>query len=122
MSMLQKSAFLRLSLQSQQRRFVGSTVRIIAVQDLPNGKAYQGDVLTVKAGYARNFLFPQKMAMYATRQNFLKLDMKDPDLETAVEKRERLEVESASGDDKDLKAADILRYFLRNKVVSTELT
>jgi ribosomal protein L9 len=122
MSMLQKSAFLRLSLQSQQRRFVGSTVRIIAVQDLPNGKAYQGDVLTVKAGYARNFLFPQKMAMYATRQNFLKLDMKDPDLETAVEKRERLELESASGDDKDLKAADILRYFLRNKVVSTELT
>ena len=106
--------------QEQTKRF-GSTVRIIAVKDLPNGKAYEGDVLEVKAGYARNYLIPQKFAFYATRQNFEKLNMKDPDRETPAERRERLAKEAASGDDKALKAADLLKYYLRNKVVSLTL-
>ena len=106
--------------QEQTKRF-GSTVRIIAVKDLPNGKAYEGDVLEVKAGYARNYLIPQKFAFYATRQNFEKLKMKDPDRETPAERRERLAKEAASGDDKALKAADLLKYYLRNKVVSLTL-
>lgn len=33
-------------------------MRVILTQDAPNGKAYKGEVLTVKAGYARNHLIP----------------------------------------------------------------
>ena len=95
------------------------TVRIILIEDLPNGKNYKGEVLHVKAGYARNHLIPTKVALYATQQNFLKLDMKDPDSETLEEKTARLAQEAvkAKGGE-DLKAADILRHYLRNKVVS----
>lgn len=97
---------------------MGHTVRIIVTQDVSDGKLYQGDIANVKAGYARNFLIPQKKAIYATRQNFLKLNMKDPELETAEERRLRMEREMKAGDDKDLKAADILRSYLRSKTVS----
>lgn len=117
MNFVQKRALQRLSILSPQQR-LGHTVRIIAVQDLPNGKAYQGDVLEVKAGYARNYLIPQKIAIYATRRNFAELDMQDPDRESPEERRTRLAHESASGDDKHLKAADLLKHYLRNKVVS----
>lgn len=96
---------------------MGHTVRVIVQQDLADGKAYEGDVLEVKAGYARNFLIPQKKALYATRQNFERLDMQDPDLETADHKRARLEREAQAGEDVDLKAADLLKYYLRNKTV-----
>jgi Ribosomal protein L9, N-terminal domain len=99
------------------RRSMGHTVRIIVTQDVSDGKLYQGDIATVKAGYARNFLIPQKKAVYATRQNFLKLNIADPDLETADERRLRMEREMQAGDDKDLKAADLLRTYLRNKTV-----
>jgi ribosomal protein L9 len=108
--------------QSQQhygRRCMGHTVRIIVTQDVSEGKLYSGDISTVKAGYARNFLIPQKKAVYATRQNFVKLNLKDPELETAEELQARLEREAVAGDDRDLKAADILRAYLSNKVVST---
>lgn len=103
---------------NQCRRSMGHTVRIIVTQDVSDGKLYQGDIANVKAGYARNFLIPQKKAIYATRQNFLKLNMKDPELETAEERRLRMEREMKAGDDKDLKAADILRSYLRSKTVS----
>jgi hypothetical protein len=101
------------------RRSMGHTVRIIVTQDVSDGKLYQGEIATVKAGYARNFLIPQKKAIYATRQNFFKLNIKDPELETAEERRLRLERELQAGDDKDLKAADLLRTYLRNKTVSS---
>jgi len=95
----------------------GHTVRVIVKDDLPNGKAYEGDVIYVKAGYARNYLLPQKKAVYATRQNFQKLGLKDPNQESPEERRARLEKEAVDGEDKDLKAADMLRHYLRNKVV-----
>jgi Ribosomal protein L9, N-terminal domain len=100
------------------RRSMGHTVRIIVTQDVSDGKLYQGDIATVRAGYARNFLIPQKKAVYATRQNFLKLSMTDPELESADERRFRMEREMQAGDDKDLKAADLLRTYFRNKTVS----
>lgn len=107
----------RLSPQYRSRRYMGHTVRIILTQDVSDGKLYSGDIATVKAGYARNFLIPQKKAVYATRQNFVKLNMKDPELETAEERQARLDREAIAGDDKDLKAADVLRTYLSNKVV-----
>lgn len=98
-----------------QHRF-GHTVRVIVRQDLPP-KAYEGDILRVKAGYARNYLIPQKKAVYATRQNFLKYNLQDPEVETTEQRRDRLAREASSGDDVDLKAADLLRHYLRNKTV-----
>jgi len=104
------------------RRY-GHTVRIILKEDLPDGRGYSGDVMTVKAGYARNFLVPKKMALYATPENFARLGVADPEAETMEEKRARLAAEAAVEEDEeaaaDLRAADILKHYLRNKVVST---
>ena len=95
------------------------TVRIILTKDTPNGKNYKGEVLDVKPGYARNHLIPQKIALYATRENFERLNMKDPNDETEQERAERLAKETMSDRGaKQLKAADILKHYLRNKVVS----
>lgn len=97
----------------------GHSVRLIALQDLPYSKAYKGDVLTVKAGYARNYLIPKKMALYATPQNFDRLDMVDPDVETSEQRVARLQRESSMsvGEEKYLKEADLLKKYLKNKVV-----
>lgn len=105
---------LRSLIASQSR--LGHTVRVIVREDLP-GKAYTDDVLEVKAGYARNFLIPQKKAVYATRQNFERLQIKDPQSETAEERRARLLEEAKLDEDVELKAADLLRNYLRNKTL-----
>jgi hypothetical protein len=98
----------------------GHSVRLIALDDLPHGKAYRGDVLHVKAGYARNYLLPKRMAVYATPQNFVRLGMIDPHVETEEQRLARLQRESSMSatDDKYLKQADILKKYLRNKTVS----
>ncbi len=108
-------------LGSQNKRW-GHTVRLIALEDLPHGKAYKGDVLTVKAGYARNHLVPQKLALYATPQNFEKLGIVDPDFETEEERIARLQRESnmTATEDRYLKDADLLKKYLKNKVVSVD--
>jgi ribosomal protein L9 len=94
------------------------TVRVIVQKDLEGGKAlYAGDVAKVSAGYARNYLLPQKYAVYATRHNFVRLGLKDPDHETPEERRARLEREAMEGSDKDLKARDVLTKYLRNKTL-----
>jgi ribosomal protein L9 len=93
----------------------GHSVRIILTSDLPDGKGYAGEVHSVKAGYARNNLIPLQKALYATPTNFERVGIPDPDLriETAEEKKLRESMES----DEDLKAADFLRYYLRNKTL-----
>ena len=101
-----------------QRRFKQKYVRVIALEDLPHGKAYKGDVLLVKPGYVRNYLYPNKYVVYATRQNFLNLGMKDPEQETPRERRIRLARQALNEADQDLKAADILRKYLANKVLT----
>ena len=100
----------------------GHSVRLIALEDLPYGKGYQGDVVTVKAGYARNFLIPQKKAVYATPQNFEKFGVVDPEFETEAQRLARLERESSMNktEEQYLKQADVLKKYLRNKVVSEE--
>ena len=105
--------------EHQHRRWMGHSVRLIALEDLPHGKAYRGDVVRVKAGFARNHLIPQKLALYATPQNFEKLGLVDPDVETEEQRRERLAREASATvqDEAYLKAADILKKYLRNKVV-----
>ena len=102
---------------SSKRTLATTTVRVIFKEDLSNGQGYKGDIKTVKSGYARNFLIPQKKAVYATPENFDKLGILDPDKETAEERRARLLQEAKLSEDEDLKAADLLRYYLRNKRV-----
>ena len=91
------------------------TIRIILTEDLPDGNGYAGDVQSVSAGYARNYLIPKRKALYATPANFARTNIVDPLLikETEAEKKARLSQES----DEDLKAADFLRYYLRNKTL-----
>jgi len=91
------------------------TVRVILTSDLQDGKGYAGEVHHVKAGYARNFLIPDKKALYATPFNFKRVGLNDPDLvaETAEQRKLRESQES----DEDLKAADKLKYYLRNKTL-----
>ena len=100
----------------------GHSVRLIALEDLPHGKAYKGDVVTVKAGYARNFLVPKKKAVYATPLNFEKLGIVDPEFETEEERIARMERESSMDQKEEqlLKASDLLKTYLRNKTVSME--
>jgi large subunit ribosomal protein L9 len=94
------------------------SVRVILTQDIGGGEGkYKGDVVLVRAGFARNHLIPKKMALYATGDNFKRLGMSDPDSETVEERRERLERERrlAEQGGEELKAADVLRHYLRNK-------
>jgi ribosomal protein L9 len=97
---------------------VQKKIRVILQADLPSGKAYAGEVVQVAPGYARNYLIPKKMALYATYDNFKRLDMKDPDKETPEERLARLARERAMTDDKDAQAADKLQKYFRNKIVS----
>ena len=120
MNCICRSARAALQRESQLTKRWGHSVRLIALEDLPHGKGYKDDVVTVKAGYARNFLVPQRKAVYATPQNFEKLGVVDPDFETEEQRIARLERESSmnSKEEKYLKQADILKKYLRNKVVS----
>lgn len=114
-----------LQVQQQQVRW-GRTVRIILQNDLPSGKGYAGDVMEVKAGYARNHLIPQKIAYYATPENFERFNITDP----LLLKKDGLSKEEEEEDGKedkvevseDQKEADRLRKYLKNKTVSNLLT
>ena len=55
-----------------------------------------GDLVTVKNGYARNFLVPQGKAMRATKANMAEFERRKVDLEAANLKR-REEAESVAG-------------------------
>mmetsp|Transcript_19825 Transcript_19825/g.41605 ORF Transcript_19825/g.41605 Transcript_19825/m.41605 type:complete len:284 (-) Transcript_19825:89-940(-) len=103
--------------QHHQKR-AKHTVRVIVTRDLPEGQkrgVYAGEVHDVSAGYARNYLIPQKMAVYATPKNFERCGMVDPAL---AEKAEKMKIDGNDEvEDEDLKAADLLRRYLRNKMV-----
>jgi ribosomal protein L9 len=92
------------------------TVRVILTQNV--GEHQAGEVLHVSAGHAGNLLIPKKMALYAIAENFDRLGRKDPDIETAEERRERLEQMAADEANVELIAANVLQKYLRNKVVS----
>ena len=46
-------------------------VNVILKEDLPDGKGYKNDLLPVKPGYMRNYLYPKGLAVYATNENRL---------------------------------------------------
>jgi len=94
---------------------MGHTVRIILTENMPNGKGYKGEVVTVRAGYARNCLIPQKMALYAIPDNFARLGMKDPDLLSKDEIKAGQKAQEEEDEGEDKRAADLLRTYLKNK-------
>lgn len=58
-------------------------MKVILIQDVPNtGKAWE--IHNVASGYARNFLFPRKLAIEANEANLKELDKRA----TAYKKRE----------------------------------
>ena len=87
-------------------RRLAHTVRVIAIQDIPQ-KAQVGQLTAVKAGYARNYLIPEKYAVYATPDNMKKYNISDePEQQRAQQVN-----------DPEKQAAETLQYYLRNKVL-----
>jgi ribosomal protein L9 len=76
---------------------------------------YAGEVHNVAAGYARNYLIPKKMAVYATPVNFDRCGLVDPLV--AEKEGKKLLGEDGGG---DLKAADRLKRYLKNKWVGAQ--
>lgn len=65
-------------------------MEVILRQDIPK-LGHRGDVVTVKNGYARNFLLPRKLAMEATAGNRKQV----ADMKAASARREAQEKEGA---------------------------
>lgn len=67
-------------------------MKIILIQDCSNlGKT--GKILEVKTGYARNFLFPQKIAILATEKNINQLKLiKEKKEKQLQDEREKLKI------------------------------
>jgi large subunit ribosomal protein L9 len=65
-------------------------MEIILQEDIEK-LGHRGDIVTVKPGYARNFLLPRKMAIAATTGNMKALER----IRTALAKKTATELESA---------------------------
>ncbi|OWZ17097.1 Transmembrane protein [Phytophthora megakarya] len=85
-SMLQQPRGVKLLTRSFAHR-----VDMVLKEDVPK-LGFRGDEVSVKAGYARNFLYPEKLAVYATDANRekYKVDKESVD-ETLLEKEHELE-------------------------------
>lgn len=63
-------------------------MKVILLQDIKNvGK--KDEIINANDGYARNFLFPKKMAIEATNDNLLKLQAK----KASMQNKKNLEIE-----------------------------
>jgi large subunit ribosomal protein L9 len=63
-------------------------MEVILSQDMTNlGKA--GDVVTVKDGYARNYLIPRKVAFVATPSNLKKIEIQQQKKKAEEEKKKQ---------------------------------
>ena len=65
-------------------------MKVILLQEL-RGKGGEGDVIEVATGYAVNFLFPQKIAVEASRGNLKQLELRRHN----IAKREELRLDTA---------------------------
>ena len=63
-------------------------MKVILLQDI-RGVGKKDEIINANDGYARNFLFPKKMALEATKDNLLKLQ----DKQNSVAHKKNLEIE-----------------------------
>ncbi|MDO5556406.1 MAG: 50S ribosomal protein L9 [Clostridia bacterium] len=72
-------------------------MKVILLQDIKNvGK--KDDIINANDGYARNFLFPQNLAVEATKDNLLKLQAK----QDSTLRKKNLEIEKYKNQAKEL--------------------
>ncbi|KAH9191416.1 hypothetical protein AeNC1_006618 [Aphanomyces euteiches] len=64
-------------------------VEMVLKEDVPK-LGFRGDVVSVKAGYARNFLYPEKKAVYATKINLATYKVDKQEEEGVDSERERI--------------------------------
>ncbi|TMW62845.1 hypothetical protein Poli38472_005463 [Pythium oligandrum] len=69
-------------------RAFGHRVSMVLKEDVAN-LGYRGDEVSVKAGFARNFLYPQKLAVYATEANRVKYKVDRESLDEVDAEKER---------------------------------
>ena len=61
-------------------------MKVILLQDIKNvGK--KDEIINANDGYARNFLFPKKLALEATKDNLLKLQAKKDSKEYLLDEK-----------------------------------
>ena len=77
-------------------------MKVILMEDV-QGKGRAGDIVNVSDGYARNYLFPKKLATEATKQN---LNAAKQKIEAANYKR-KLDKENAEETAKELMGAEV---------------
>ncbi|HZK35133.1 MAG TPA: 50S ribosomal protein L9, partial [Bacillota bacterium] len=65
-------------------------MKVILSEDV-KGQGKKGDVVRVSDGYARNYLFPNKLAVQASNQNLHQVKVK----KAADEKRRKIELDQA---------------------------
>ncbi len=58
----------------QSRRWMSQRRIAVIVTDTLTGVGEKGEVVNVRPGFARNHLFPKKMAVYATDVNRIKFE------------------------------------------------
>ena len=70
-------------------------MELILKQDVQN-VGFKDDIVTVKAGYGRNYLLPQRKATAATAENVAAFEARRAELEkAAAEKRAEAEARAA---------------------------
>lgn len=65
---------------------MGSQMQLVLSEDVPN-LGHMGDVVKVKAGYARNYLLPRNLAVVATPRNIKRLEHEKRVIGKRLEKR-----------------------------------
>ena len=65
---------------------MSTNVQLVLSEDVPN-VGRMGDVVSVRAGYARNYLLPRKLAVVATPRNVKQLEHEKRVINKRVEKR-----------------------------------
>ena len=78
---------------------MGSVMKVILQEDV-KGKGKKGELVNVSDGYARNFLFPKKMAVPATQENLtvMKRQEREKKQKTDADRAKANEIAEALGD------------------------
>jgi len=76
-------------------------MKVILQQDV-KGTGKKGELVNVSDGYARNFLFPRKMAVHATHENLTVMKQQEKD------KQKKLERDKAKANEIAAKLGDVI--------------